>query len=218
MGQELVESRPDRMALMWHNFAQASRIHEALVLGDLDAVLAPALELAGMPVPQDVPALGISYVEGIRSSARRVADARTLSLATAATASMLKTCGDCHLAVGAGVKPFPVRRPDADGLVGQMLEHQRAVDEMLQGLVVPSLFEWHLGADRLRSAPLHVEGVSLDPALTADFRTVEMRVHAIADAAAEERDATARMSFYAQLVTSCAECHDLHNENRGPGQ
>ena len=45
-------------------------------------------------------------------------------------------------------------RRDVGGIVGQMRDHQLAVDDMLFGLMIPSASYWRQGADRLRVVPL----------------------------------------------------------------
>jgi len=142
-------------------------------------------------------------------------EATDLASAAAATAVMLRQCGACHRTVVRPAPPTPVR-PDVGGLVGHMLEHQRAVDELLQGLVIPSASLWSQGAERLRGEPISAGELRRDPALTESYQQADARVHEIAERAVGAQDPIARGAAYAELLTTCAECHSLHRRIWGP--
>ena len=97
-----------------------------------------------------------------------------------------------------------------------MLEHQRAVDELLQGLVVPSTSQWDRGAARLQTAPLHPDQLPADPGLAGSVRRADERVHQIATRAVRATTTGARTAVYADLITTCADCHSLHRRIWGP--
>ena len=108
------------------------------------------------------------------------------------------------------------KRPPVGGLVGHMLEHQRAADEMLEGLFIPSETQWLRGANRFVAAPLRQQSLPRDPRLTPGIRKAEERVHQLAERA---RQATAwqdRGQIYAEMLTTCASCHSLHGVVWGP--
>ena len=149
-----VKTMPDRLAQMQHHFAQVGLVHEALIRGDLPGLRDPAKQLANLEQPPSVPPAAAQYVLAIRTAAKRAVDARDLPSAASATASMLLSCGNCHRATGTMPVPTTPKRADVGGLVGHMLEHQRAVDEMLEGLFIPSESQWIRGASRFRQAPL----------------------------------------------------------------
>ena len=130
---------PARRAQMQRHFAQASRILEAVIRGDLAAVKEPASELSVIPAPSGMPPAAAPFVEFIRLQGRRAVAAATLDHAAEAVASMLTLCGDCHSTVGVSVAPVPSDRPDVGGIVGHMLEHQRAVDALVEGSSHPRL-------------------------------------------------------------------------------
>jgi cytochrome c553 len=123
---------------------------------------------------------------------------------------MVTECGNCHQAVGIFPSPSTPRTPDVGGLVGHMLEHKRAADEMLQGLVIPSASRWQQGADRLRVAALRPSQLPFDSKMTADIRKAEDRVHQAANQAADAGTTAERAAAYVQVLTTCAECHGLH--------
>lgn len=210
-------SNPARLVAMQHHFAQVFAIHEAIIRGDLPATRKPAAQLAEMPMPSGLSLATASHVASIQSLARRVADADALPAAATATASMLNQCGECHRVTGVPVTVVTPSGHDVGGIVGHMLEHQRAADAMLAGLVTPSASLWQSGAERLAAAQLLPEGsLPDDPKLTNTVRAAEARVHAIAAAAVGDTTPDARISRYAELITACASCHGLHPRIWGP--
>ena len=108
------------------------------------------------------------------------------------------------------------RRPDVGGIVGHMLTHQRAADDLLQGLVIPSESRWQEGAAKLETLTLGAEDWPRDPKLTAETRQADVTVHALADQAREAATARARANVYVDLLTTCASCHSLHRRVWGP--
>ena len=212
-----VGTNPIRLAQMQHHFTQVALIHESIIRGDLRSIRAPALQLAQLPTPNAVPAAAEPHVAAIRQAARAAADATTLGAAATATVQMLMQCSDCHRQVGVGVVPNVAKRPDVGGVVGHMLEHQRAADDMLLGLLVPSPSQWQDGARRLSVAPLKSSQFPEDPALTKDVEKADARVHELAKAAEKAPDANARAGAYAELMATCASCHKAHPRIWGPG-
>lgn len=206
---------PEPVAEMRHHFTEATRLHEAVIRGDLPAVHAAARGLADMPLPSALPQGTDRFVEVIRASARRAAEAPDLAAAAAATAQVLSQCGACHLTSVRPALPQPTAR-DLSGVVGHMREHQRSVDEMLQGLVIPSTSQWTRGAERLQADPLSADRLPSDPGLTRDVRQAEAQVHEIGARAAAATDTGARVAAYSELLTACAQCHALHGRVWGP--
>ena len=214
--QQSPPSLPDRVSVMRHHFLDVSAIHEAVIRGDLTAAQEAARTLTLMPMPRDTLADGVPFVMGIISAAGRVREARNLPEAAAGTALMVRQCGECHQALRVRPTPAVVRRPDVGGLVGHMLEHQRAVDALLQGLIIPSATEWRVGAQRLKVAPLHPSDLPPDPQWTRVRKQADERVHQIADRAERASNPLMRGAVYADLLTTCAECHSLHQRVWGP--
>jgi cytochrome c553 len=214
-GQQ-VRSTPERLAQMERHFGQVSLIHEALIRGDLRAVREPARILEGAEAPRDVAAATAPHVAAMRLAATRAVDAQDLASVAAATASMLLSCGDCHRTAGTMPVPATPKRPDIGGLVGHMLEHQRAADEMLEGLFIPSETQWIRGATRFVGAPLRQQSLPRDQKLTPEIRKTEERVHQLAERATKAATWKDRGDIYAQMVTTCANCHSLHGVVWGP--
>jgi cytochrome c553 len=207
---------PARRAQMQHHFAQASRILEAVIRVDLAAVAAPAAELSVLAPPSGMPPAGRPFVDFIRLEGRRAVAATSLDRTAEAAASMLTLCGECHRATGVSVAPVAVPRPDVGGLVGHMLEHQRAVDAMVEGLIAPSVSSWNAGAARLRMAPLQPASLPPDPRLTADLRQAEGRVHEIGAEAEAASTSTDRTAAFTKLIATCSSCHSVHPRIWGP--
>jgi mono/diheme cytochrome c family protein len=209
---------PDRLAEMRHHFLQVTLIHEAIIRGDRPAIPGPAWELARMPPPLETPPATAPFVARLGSAAARAAGAPDLVSAARATTEMLQQCGACHRAAGVLPAPSLTKRPDVGGLVGHMLEHQRAADELLQGLLIPSPTQWSRGAERLKAAALRPGELPVDRALRGQLQEADSRVHQLADRAARATDAQARADVYADLLVTCAQCHGLHRGIWGPGR
>jgi cytochrome c553 len=214
--RQQVRSTPERLAQMQHHFSQVSLIHEAVIRGDLLAVREPARLMAETDAPRDVAATTAPYVAAMRLAAKRAADAQDLGSVAAAMASMLLSCGDCHRAAETMPVPVTPKRPSVGGLVGHMLEHQRAADEMLEGLFIPSDTQWIHGATRLIVAPLHQQSLPRDKKLTPEIRKAEERVHQLAERGIKATTWKDRGDIYAQMLTTCASCHSLHGVVWGP--
>lgn len=209
-------SSQDRLSQMRHHFGQVSRIHEALVRGDLPAVRQPAMELSTIPVPPGVPVTALRFVVATRDAGRRAAGAVTLVQAADAEAMLLAQCADCHQASGVRIVPAVPERPNVGGLVGHMLDHQRAVDHLLLGLIIPSPAEWQLGMEALQVAPLKPDNLPYDARFTREIEDAEAHVHDLARTKIGASTPAARGAAYAQLVTTCAQCHSLHSRIWGP--
>lgn len=211
-------SIPQRLAEMRHHFSEVIDVHEAVIRGDLRSVRPLALTLATMPVPKEMPAAAWPLMADIHRAGRLAADATSLAAAARATVSLASACGSCHRKVG--VFPAASRSVghDVGGVVGHMLDHQRATDLMLIALIVPSDSEWQSGAERLRVATLLPTKFPSDPKLTREIRALDLRVHAMADHAIDAETPGARVQVYTDLITTCSQCHSLHSRVWGPGR
>jgi len=213
---QAVTTDAERAAHMQQHFDRVLTVHEAVIRGDLAAVRPAATWLAEHEPPPSLPAGSASLVATMRKEARRAAEAETVLAAAIATASMLKTCGDCHRAVGTMPALPQSIRPQLGGVVGHMLEHQRAADQMAHGLIVPSRTMWRAGAEGFRSAPLHPNTLPGGVKLPLELLASEERVHQLASQATLAEDAGGRAMFYGQILASCADCHAQHRTIWGP--
>jgi cytochrome c553 len=213
---QTVPHYPERAALMRAHFDQVMTIHTAVIRGDLAAVAPAAKLLAEQGGPASLPAGSAPHVAAMRQAARQAAQAKDIVSAAFSTAVMLSTCGDCHRAVGTmPAAPLDVR-PELGWVVGHMLEHQRAADQLLQGLIVPSNSLWRAGAEGLVAAPLHPKDLPVNSTLRREMAPTEERIHRIASDAIQATDSRARASFYAQILSGCADCHKLNPKLWGP--
>ena len=192
-------------------------VHDAVIRGDLAAARAAASALAAREFT-GLPAAAAPFRDTIRTLAGRVAAATDVTSAAAGTASMLGACGDCHRAAGVAPAPAVPDRPVVGQTVGHMLDHQRADDQLVQGLVVPSSSAWNQGAQGLRVAPLASGKLPKDPKLTSEVAAGEQRLHQLADEAAGTSDPRARAALYGRLLATCASCHTLHANVWGPSK
>lgn len=205
-----------RANLMKAHYRAVLSLQDSVIRGDLAEVGPAANALAGEATPPKLPAGAASYVEAMREAARRTARATSIEQAANGTASLLATCGDCHLAVGTRPAVIAPASSAVGGVVGHMLQHQQAIELMLEGLVVPSATTWQDGARGLKVAPLRRRELPADNRLTRQIATNEELVHRFADEAAAATDQSARITAYGQLLTTCASCHSLHRELWGP--
>ncbi len=197
------------------HFSQALVVHAAVIRGDLAAV-APAARVLADPARDAMPAGAASHVAGMTRGAREAVEATDILAAAQATARMLTACGTCHRALGTMPALATRERPPVGGVVGHMLDHQIAVDLMLQGLVVPSDSLWRQGTRAMATAPLHPRELPVDSAVRRELAPTEARVHRLATEAAQTTDPAARAGFYAQMLAGCADCHQRHAKIWGP--
>jgi hypothetical protein len=213
---QAVKTEADRAAYMRMHYGQVLTLYEAVIRGDLAAVAPVARQLAEQDPPASVQSGSAALVAEMRRAARRAVDAETILAAAIATASMLKTCGGCHRSAGTMPALPPLPRPELGGVVGHMLEHQRAADQMAQGLIVPSSTAWRAGAEGFRGAPLHPKALPGGVKLPSQVLASEERIHQLASQAVRAEDPGARAMFYGQILARCADCHAQHKTLWGP--
>jgi hypothetical protein len=208
-----------RTARMQVHFTQAMVVHEAVIRGDLPAARESASRLASPESPGALPEGWAPYVAVMHEAARRTAAASSVLEAAMGTAAMLKTCGDCHRGVGT-MPAAPLDAPGSAvrGVVGHMLAHQHAADQMLQGLVVPSSTLWRAGAAGLSTPPLASADLPRDAKLGPEAKASEGRIHVLAGQAGRVDEPGARAVFYAQILARCADCHASHRKVWGPSR
>ena len=211
-------STPERLAEMQHHFADVVRVHEAVIRGDLASVRAPAMKVASVAIPTSVPESAAPFVVALRKAGQRAADAKSLPEAAKATVAMVDECAKCHRTVGVFPAVTTRRPPEIGGLLGHMLEHQLATDDLLVGLMVPSPSQFRTGADRLRAAPLRSNQLRRDPEMTKWIREADVRLHEIADRASLAGTNDERGRAYVEIMTTCAQCHSVHSKVWGPGR
>lgn len=205
-----------RKELMTAHYRTALTIQDAVIRGNLAEARPLASALAMDPVPPALPDRSIPHIDAMRNAARRIAGSTTLDDAAEGTASLLATCGACH--VSSGIRPDLIAPASSakGGVTGHMLGHQQAVELMLEGLVAPSTTSWQDGARGLKTAPLHRDELPADPKLTPTVVAAETRLRRLASEATSAKNATARVRTYARVLATCSTCHRLHPEVWGP--
>ena len=207
---------PRRVAEMQAHFGQVMRVHEALIRGDLTGVMAPAGELARMQTPIAFPEVGAPFADAIRQAAWRITQATSLRGAAAETVALTSQCAACHRTVGIFPAPSSPRRPTLSNIVGHMQEHQRAADDMLEGLVIPSASRWQQAADELASLPPDKDEWPKDKRLTDDARKADAAIHGMANRVRAATSLPDRSDAYVDFVNACAACHVLGKGAWGP--
>lgn len=205
-----------RVAGMHENLRAATLVQAGVVRGDLGAVRGPARSLSALAVPPGLPDAMTRHAVALRAAALRAADAPDITAAATATAAMLSACGTCHRAAGTMPTIPAAALPTVGGTVGHMLEHQRAVEGLLRGLVIPSNSEWTQGARALRAAPLHARELPRDAGLTPELLRVEEAIHRLAEEAVAAELPESRVRVYGTLLSRCGDCHRLHQRIWGP--
>jgi mono/diheme cytochrome c family protein len=213
-----VTTDPARVAAMHERFQLVNAIQTAVIRGDLAAVGESARVLAKSPLQTETPDTPARHANAIVEAAREASVAVDVTGAAVATARMLTGCGSCHRASGTMPAASSPKLPSVGGTVGHMLEHQRAIDYLLRGLVVPSQSEWQSGARALRAAPLHARDLPRDAKLTPELLRVEEAVHRLAEEAVAAESPESRVRVYGTLLSRCAECHSLNRRLWGPPQ
>jgi hypothetical protein len=87
---------------------------------------------------------------------------------------------------------------------------QASEDERLEGLFIPSESQWIRGATRIRAAPLQRQSLPRDRKITREILLAEERVHQLADRAIKAGGWSERGEIYAEVLSTCANCHSLH--------
>lgn len=211
--------KPDaaRIAQMHDQYQLVGVIQNAITRGDLDAARAPARSLAAAPTPRGLPDAMARHADAMTAAARRAADAPGLVEAAYATATMLSECGICHVDAGTRPAMSDTEAPAVGGIVGHMIEHQRAINQLQRGLVTPSTSDWIQGARALRASPLHRADLPSDRKITGELRRVEESVHRLAEEAVAAELTATRVRVFSTLLSRCADCHGLHKRIWGPG-
>jgi cytochrome c553 len=192
-------------------------MHRAVIRGDLAEVAVDAQTLTRYEGPPGMPERATTYVTAIRQAATTAAAAPTAVAAATASALMLSACGQCHRLVGARPSIAVRGSPELGGLVGHMLAHQRAADQIFQGLLLPSDALWREGTRAFASQPLHSMDLPVGGLERRKLSRTEEQIHRIATDAAQANEPRARANYYGQLLAGCADCHS-QSAKWGPGK
>jgi cytochrome c553 len=202
---------------MDEHFSQVKEIQEAVIRGDLKALMEPAKWMVEHQIAEGLPTGWEPYVAQMKRASQAVGEAADLDTAASATATMAKTCGACHEAMGT-MPQFSVGLPPPDdaGTVPHMIGHMWATDRMWEGLVIPSNESWTNGVEVLVGAPLHSDDLSADSEMKDDLDALATKVHELAAMGRETEGLDDRSELYGRFLATCARCHDMLGQGGPP--
>jgi mono/diheme cytochrome c family protein len=206
----------DRIALHMSGYVgAAAEIRQHVIRGDLENARAVARALVTQPTLAKL-AASDPWVAQVADAAEEVANAPDLVQAAGGTARMSAACGSCHQTLAVR-SVMPQRATVATGgVVGHMLNHERAIDDLHAGLIKPSDALWLRGADGLKGNSLNRGSLPPGAELTNKILAAEARVHQLASRARTASATADRVHVYTLVLASCAECHRLHPRLWGP--
>jgi hypothetical protein len=193
---------------MGSHFAIAVFAHDRLVEGDLVALREPLTEFAAYRYDDVAPGTWLPWLARIQEAARLAAEAQTLERAASGVAAIAQDCGGCHVALGGGphvVGPSSTRTATrGETMPARMHRHAWAIDQLWEGLVVPSDRAWTAGAKALADGSSRLAaGESSD----AEFIDLLEEVRTLASGAVDSTSSAQRTQTYAALLARCGGCH-----------
>ena len=195
-------------ARMAEHFADAARIKNAVIDGELREVQAPARRLMDDPV--HYPEAWLPYVSANVNHAAALLAARDLHAAGVAAAGLARTCGDCHAALGVGPAfepPHDIPTSSHHDVLRHMHRHQWAADRMWEALIDRSEYAWMAGAAALVDAPLSPADLTQNVELPDDVLELGGKLHKIGALAGTVVGWSARAGLYGEFLATCAGCH-----------
>lgn len=120
-----------------------------------------------------------------------------------------ETCGACHGMTGRGPTYELLAQPtDTSGVVPHMRRHLWVTDRLWEGLSGPSELRWQAGLTALLARPLPDEGFEgREEDLASPAAELGPWLRRIGLVALRTGDPGERAELYADLLTTCAECH-----------
>ncbi len=151
----------------------------------------------------------------MQNAAKRALDAQTLEDAAQGVAATAASCGGCHAALG-GPK-LEIGKPPAEGSgVGpHMQRHQWAAEWMWNALSTPSEDAWIAASEAMADAPLVPKAVAGERSVDKKVEKLATDVHAIAEKSRTSRDMDQWQKAYADLLVTCADCHQAAGAKPG---
>jgi len=200
-------SSPSLKIRMWGHAAHGAAACEAVARADLDAARAEARTLAELRLETGVAPALRKDLDAMNAAAERVAKATDLTEASRSLAALASTCGDCHATLG-GPATVVGEPPDDDlGVLPRMKRHEWAVARLWAGLVGPSDLSWKAGARVLADAPLQPEELTPGRSPAPAIGELATSVRDLAANARVTKSAVDRAAVFAELMTTCAACH-----------
>jgi hypothetical protein len=203
-GQTPREHHPQEM------FDRVLAMHRAVVRGDLQALHSSATWVAEQAPMQVTAPERRAQDAALKQAAARAAAAADISRAAAAIADVVSSCGTCHQAFGVVPTLPPINAPRQTSIVGHMLRHARAAEEMLHGMVVPSDRMWLAGTTAFAETPLAPGDFPVDFQPGGTMAQIDADVHRFAQNAFAASTPPARALAYGRLLGTCAGCRQRH--------
>lgn len=188
------------------HFADVVEIHGSIVRGALPDAHAAARDLLATRGNATL-AEWAPHVFAMHDAADRVARSSTLETAGANAAELVRTCGDCHAAVGARLSTAVSEPPAADADPATLMRrHQWAFARLFEGLVIPSDEAWLRGVDAFVELPA-CDG---EPSVERDTNAIARAREVVRSQEAQARAARSsieRARVYGAMLPTCASCH-----------
>lgn len=216
--EQVAPAAPD---LAWHmraTFWDAVRARDALIDGNLANAQRAAEQIARTEYSRMVPADWKVGVGALQQHASALSIAPDLAAAAQELGRMALMCGECHALRKQGpgrtpTVPLPWEDPP-ESLDERMQRHQMGVDQLWDGLVLPSDNAWRSGTLTITRAPLRAAELA-DEAVSPELND---RIEATRELGKEARLATTyleRARVFGELIAGCAQCHSLQRPARG---
>lgn len=190
---------------MRDHFKQTISVREAVIWGKPAQAVTPAQGLAGLDGVSSLPKHWQVSVTQLQEAARRIRQSSDLTEVSAATADIGRACGLCHTATK-GPHINVEAAPAVEGSVAsRMRRHQWATERLWEGLYVPSNAAWTAGAAALDLDPFAGDTLAKGG---VHARSAASRFVAQAKALGQAKTNDARGAAYAELLSTCAPCHE----------
>jgi len=189
------------------HFAHALKLQDAVLAGKLDDAKAEGRWLTAHET-SEVPAGWKPYIPEFRARSKAAADARSLDEAAVAVSYIAASCGACHAAnkITPHIGESPITR-SAKSIKEHMVYQVQALNEMWDGLIVPSEVAWKEGANVLSKVAVSDKALAKekkDGVESATLLATTLRRLSSTAAKAARDD---RPRAFADLLTTCVACH-----------
>jgi cytochrome c553 len=137
---------------MLRHLADATAARDAVIAGRPQQAREALLRLAAREDAGEVSPDWVPWIDEMRATAERGAQATTLAATADAVAQLGTVCGDCHRTTHGGPKSVPGPEYDAEGRRGlqeKMARHSYAVDALWMGITGPAHEQWSNGSSAL---------------------------------------------------------------------
>lgn len=194
--------------LMVNHYDLAAQLRESALIGDLAGVRRSAVRLADLQRPTDLGPERAPQLLPLSRAARDASLSESVDEAARASARVARSCGDCHLANGAGLGDRLAAGPAPSG--GAAREHvavlSRVSGLLWNGVAGPSDDLWSAGAEALGgSGTLSAQSA---PGLPTEYVDLaRARLQRLGGEAVRASGAEGRERMLGEIWATCAECH-----------